>query len=122
MSITLENLIMQTQAQIADHMAATTRAQQDTNKQIGETNKLLAEGQIRQAVVEERLITLVEDNSRRDIEHSNLAGRLGAIEQKVGVNDYVRTAFPQILLAIFAACGATASVVWVFASKTIGSE
>jgi hypothetical protein len=122
MSVTLENLIMQTQAQIADHMAATTRSQQDMTKQIGGTNKLLAEGQIRQAVVEERLITLVEDNSRRDMEHSHLSGRLGAIEQKVGVNDYVRTAFPQILLAIIAACAATGSVVWVFASKTIGSE
>jgi hypothetical protein len=121
-SVALEGLIMQTQAQIADHMAATTRVQQDTNKQIGQTNKLLAEGQIRQAIIEERLITLVEDNSRREIEVSNISGRLGMIEQKVGVNDYARTAFPQILLAIAAACGATGSLVWLFASKTIGSE
>lgn len=120
MSAALEGLIMQTQAQIADHMAATTRAQQDTNKQIGETNKLLAEGQIRQAVIEERLIGLVEDNSRRDVEQSNISGRLGAIEQKVGVNDYVRVAFPQIMIAILAGCGATGSVVWVLASKTMG--
>jgi hypothetical protein len=110
-SVTAERLIMQTQADMCRHMAA-------TDKHLTRITEVITDGQVRQGKLEEKLISLAEDSKRRDAEAAAFNTRISNLERKVGINEFARTSIPQIVMAIIGACGVTASAVYMVAKQT----
>ncbi len=90
--------IVETQARMADSMA--------------EMSKTMSEMQVSHARMDERMLTLLENNKVIDATISNHGVRIVSLENLTSVNKFARQFAPKMFFALIAAAGVGASAVF----------